>query len=82
MSVKKHRRSGRALRRRYGRAEGHKTFGRVPMGGLFHLKDDPDNATLQKVGKATYVVVTPGHPGRGVKYPISPNYAIKHGSQA
>jgi len=67
-----------ALRRRYGHS---KTFGKVPIGGLFQLKDDPDNAILQKVGKAAYIVVTPGHPGRGLRYAISPNYEIKRGRQ-
>jgi hypothetical protein len=81
MSRRTRARRGRALTRRYGRSSGQKTFGRVPMGGLFQLKDDPDGAMLQKVGKAAYVVATPGHPGRGVKYPISPNYVIKRGRQ-
>lgn len=70
-----------ALKKRYGHSRSTKTFSRVPMGGFFQLKDDPDNATLQKVGKAVYVVVTPGHPGRGVRYAISPGYAIKRGRQ-
>jgi hypothetical protein len=66
---------------RRGRAVVKKTFGKVPVGGLFQLKDDPDNATLQKVSKAAYVVVTPGHPGRGIKYAIAANYPIKRGRQ-
>jgi hypothetical protein len=73
------RRRGRALRRRYGRAS--KTFGRVPVGALFQLKDDPDNATLQKVSQGAYVVATPGHPGRGIKYAISAKYPVKRGRQ-
>ena len=39
--MRRHR--GHALRRRYGHA---KTFGKVPVGALFQLKDDPDNAML------------------------------------
>ena len=77
--MRRHRR-GRALRRRYGHAG--KTFGRVPIGSLFQLKDDPDNAMLRKVSKAAYVVDTPGHIARGIKYTISPKYAIKRGRQS
>lgn len=72
-----------SLRRRYGRTHARgKTFARVPVGGLFQLKDDPDNATLQKVSKAAYVVHTPGHPGRGIKFAISGNIPIKRGRQS
>jgi hypothetical protein len=81
MMARRHPR-GHALKKRYGRASGTKTFGRVPLGGIFQLKDDPDNALLQKVGKAAYIVVTPGHPGRGLRHAISPNYAIKRGRQS
>jgi len=66
---------------RRGRAVVKKTFGKVPVGGLFQLKDDPDNATLQKVSKAAYVVVTPGHVGRGIKYAIAASYPVKRGRQ-
>jgi hypothetical protein len=80
--MKKHHGRGRALRRRYGQhASAHKTFGRVPLGGLFQLKDDPENSMLKKVGKAAYIVVTPGHPGAGIRHAISPNYAVKRGRQ-
>ena len=70
----RHRR-GRALRRRYGHSG--KTFGAVPVGALFQLKDDPDNAMLVKVGKAAYVVQ-----GSSLKHHISPKYPIKRGRQA
>jgi hypothetical protein len=70
----------RHIVRRRGHAAG-KTFGKIPVGGLFQLKDDPDNATLQKVSKASYIVVTPGHPGRGIKFAIAANYPIKRGRQ-
>jgi hypothetical protein len=69
----------RRLRRRYGHAR--KTFGRVPVGGLFQLKDDPDNATLQKVSKTHYKVTTPGHPARGIKYHSPADQTIKRGRQ-
>jgi hypothetical protein len=79
----KHRR-GRALKRRYGRTSGRtgKTFGRVPVGALFQLKDDPDNAILKKVSKGSYVVVTRGLPGSGLKFPIAASYPIKRGRQS
>ena len=72
--MKRHRR-GHALRRRYGHAG--KTFGRVPVGALFQLKDDPDSAMLQKVGKSAFVVV-----GSKMRHAISPNYPIKRGRQS
>ncbi len=77
MARRRHR--AHALRHRYGHAG--KTFGRVPVGALFQLKDDPDNAMLKKVSKAAYVVVTPGLSGSGLKFPISSKYPIKRGRQ-
>jgi hypothetical protein len=74
----RHRRA-HALRRRYGRA---KTFGKVPVGGLFQLKDDPDNAILKKVGKSQYMVITPGHPSRGIKFIASSKQVVKRGRQS
>lgn len=72
------RRRGHALRRRYGHA---KTFGRVPIGGLFQLKDDSEGVTLQKVSKSKYTVVTPGHAAHGLKFIASSKQVIKRGRQ-
>ena len=71
------RRRGHALRRRYGHA---KTFGRVPVGGLFQLKDDPENATLMKVGKSKYRVLSGS--GRGLEFIASSKATIKRGRQS
>lgn len=59
-----------------------KTFGAVPIGALFQLKDDPDNAMLKKISKSSYIVVTRGISGSGLKFPISAKYPIKRGRQS
>lgn len=69
----------RRLRRRYGRAHARKTFGKVPVGGLFQLKDDPENATLQKVSRTHYKVLSGS--GRGLKFIASSKQPIKRGRQ-
>lgn len=68
----------KCLKRRYGHA--HKTFGRVPIGALFQLKDDPENATLEKISKTRYRVKSGS--GSGLVFPISQNYPIKRGRQS
>lgn len=66
------------LRKRYGHSK--KTFGKVPIGGLFQLKDDPENATLQKVGPSKYKVLSGS--GRGLVFVASKTAVIKRGRQS
>lgn len=74
-------RYARSRRPRYSTHRRTKTFGQVPLGGLFQLKDDPDNATLEKVGHRSYVVNTRGHVARGIRYTLDPHAPVKRGRQ-
>lgn len=63
--------------RRHGHMRrGVKTFGRVPVGALFELKDDPAKAILQKTSRIKYKVVrAPGDPyAKGLTFAIAQNY--------
>lgn len=71
-----------SLRRRYGHHSKSKTFGKVPVGALFQLKDDPGNALLKKISRTRYKVVRGDEFNMGLTFPISQNYQIKRGRQS
>ena len=67
-----------------------KTFGRVPIGGLFTLKDDPANALLMKMSKKKYRVIKARKleswqngidSSKGLVCELSPTATVKQGRQ-